>query len=226
MVVVTGTLYCSDGTTIPILNASMSNGTSAEVLTNTAYSVVASSVGTYAAGKTVIASSPIVGTNTVSWAYLLRRGQIIQTYPVGSAGMTNMAYYPLCNSVTLMAGDQLICMPNSASDREAALVCYTSAGNNHIFSVTPSGAATNALTSIITGQSIGDTFQGQTIVKAFLTSVDGIKITSGGGVYVVNDKGVPVGGISATNQQSTPVNYSMCSIPVNLNFSAQLITAS
>lgn len=225
MVVVMGNLVCSDGTNIPILNASMSNGTSAEVKSNAAFSVVATSVGTYAAGKTVVASTPMVGTNSVAWAYLLRRGQVIQTYPCGKAGSAQTGIVPLCNSVTLQAGDAVHAMPNSAADRECTLTAYTASGRNHIFTVTPTGGDTFTLVSIITGQGIGDTFQGETIVKAWASSVDGILITSGGGVVVVNDKGVPVGLLAAQNTQVQSAQYVNCSIPVALNFAAQVITS-
>ncbi len=225
MVVVTGSLICSDGTQIPVLNDGMSNGTSAEVQTNTAFSVVAASVGTYAAGKTVVASTPMVGTNSCSWAYLLRRGQIIQIYPVGGAGSTRAGIYPLLNSVTLLAGDQLICMPVSASDRECTLAAATNQGNMHLFTVTPSGAGTNTLTSIITSNGIGDTFQGQTIVQAWASSVDGIKLTTGGGLAVLNDKGVPVGVIQCTDANAMTPQWVATNIPIALNYAAQAITS-
>jgi len=226
MVVVTGSLICSDGTQIPVLNDSMTNGTSAEVKTNTAFSVVAASVGTYAAGKTVVASTPMMGTNSVSWAYLLRRGQIIQIYPVGGAGAAQKGIYPLLNSVTLLAGDQLMVMPVSASDRECTLAASTSAGNFHLFTVTPSGGATNTLVSIITGNGIGDTFQGQTIVQAWASSVDGIKLTTGGGLAVLNDKGVPVGVIQCTDANSQTPEWIQTNIPIALNYAAQAVTSS
>lgn len=226
MVVVTGSLMCSDGTQIPVLNASMTNGTSAEVKTNAAFSVVASSVGTYAAGKVVVGSTPIMGTNSVSWAYLLRRGEIIQIYNVGGAGAAQNGYYPCLNSVSLIAGDQLMVMPVSAADRECTFATYTNTGSCHLFTATPTGADTFTLTSIITGNGIGDTYQGQVVVKAWASSVDGIKLTTAGGLAVLNDKGVPVGILQCTNANNLTPQWVNVSIPIQLNFAAQVITSS
>lgn len=226
MVVVTGTLFCSDGTEIPVLNASMTNSTSAEVQTNAAFSVVAMSVGTFAQNKTIIASTMMAGSNNVAWAYLLRRGQIMQVYYGGLAGRGSQGRIPTFNQITLEAGDQLHALPVAAATRTISLSCITAQGNSHIFTALPSGAATNTLTSIITGNGIGSTFQGQTIVKAFCSSVDGIKLTSGGGCYVVDDKGTVVGAVQATDTNHLLASPSLVNIPIALNYAGQAITSS
>lgn len=224
-----GTLFCADGTIIPVYKSDLTEGTEEEVKTYDNYSVTAMSVGTYAQGKTVIASSPIMCLNGAAYAYLLRQGKIIQIYPVGvnsSGNVASLASIPTCNAVTLMAGDKLQVMANSATDREAALSVYTNQGVSHIFTVTPSGATTNNMVSILTGNNIGDTLQGQVVTKAWLTSIDGTKIISGAGVMVADDRNTVVGAVSSTDPSLAQVLASPCAIPIGLNYQAQLITAS
>ena len=224
-----GTLFCADGTIIPVYRSDLAEGTEEEVQTYDNYSVTAMSVGTYAQGKTVIASSPIMCKNGAAYAYLLRQGKIIQIYPVGvnsSGNVASLTSIPTCNAVTLMAGDKLMVMANTASDREAALSVYTNQGVSHIFTVTPSGGATNNMVSILTGNNIGDTLQGQVVTKAWLTSIDGTKIISGAGVMVADDRNTVVGSVSSTDPSLARVLASPCAIPIGLNYQAQLITAS
>lgn len=230
---VTGTLFCSDGTEIPLLGAAIAEGTENNLLTSTQsnFTVSASAVGTAYAGKTVVASSPIMGdgdgNTTASYAYILRAGQIINILPVGLAGIVTTSKMALCSSTRLIAGDQVRVMMNAVADRECALSVYTNRGRYHVFSVTPSGAATNELVSILTNQGIGNTLQGETIVKAFATSVDRIKLApSGGGVYVVDDKNNIVGAVLAVAPTTQQPTINPCNIPINLNFQAQAITSA
>ena len=141
---VSGTLFCSDGTEIPLYVAAIAEGTESNLLTSTQsnFTVSAAAVGTAYAGKTVVASSPIMGdgdgNTTASYAYILRAGTIINILPVGLSGIVDMSRIGLCSSTTLMAGDQVRVMMNASSDRECALSVYTNRGECHIFAVTPS----------------------------------------------------------------------------------------
>ena len=100
---------------------------------------------------------------------------------------------------------------------------YTNAGVSRIAVVTPTGGATNSLVDLQTGNSIGDTVQGQTIVKAMSTSVDGSKIETNG-AYVINAKGNVVGAVPMVDPSKMQPMFMDYRIPVDLNFQAQFLT--
>lgn len=217
---VVGNLVCSDGTNIP-LKGELAEGTESSLQTDSVYTITAVDVGNFALGKTVVAGL-VSSDNGIAYCYLLRQGVVEALIPVGIKGVT--ATTPqLCRPVRLQAGDVLKCMNNTAADREAALCVYTASGVSRIFTVTPSGAATNELTDLQTGNSIGSTLEGQRIVKAYFTSVDGSKIETQG-AYVVDALGNVVGSVSTTDPSKYQPVFSNCSIPVNLNFKAQFLT--
>ena len=114
-------------------------------------------------------------------------------------------------------------MNNTAADREAALCVYTRSGVSRIFVVTPTGAATNELVDLQTSNSIGDTLQNETIVKAFCTSVDLSKIETPGAV-VVDSLGNVVGAVPMVSPGPMQPLFNTYSIPINLNFKAQFLT--
>jgi len=230
---VSGTLFCSDGSEIPLYVAAVAEGTETNLTTSTQsnFTVSASAVGTAFSGKTVVASTPIMGdgdgNTSASYAFILRAGQIISILPVGLAGVVGNSRIPLCSSITLIAGDQVRVMMNSSTDRECSLAVYTNRGLYHIFTVTPSSGATNQLVSILTGLGIGDTLQGQTCIKAYCTSIDRVKLApSGMGVYVVSDRNEVVGAVVATSCSNQQVEFNAVSIKIGLNFQAQAITSS
>jgi hypothetical protein len=217
---VCGVLVASDGTNIP-LKAELAEGTESDLTTDTTYTVSAQNIGDYAPGKT-ITSGLVTCDNGVAYAYILRQGLVAAIVPVAVKGVS--AFTPaLCAPFTLQAGDKLRAMNNTAADREGALCVYTASGTSRIFAVTPTGGATNELVDIQTSNSIGDTLQGETCVKAFFTSVDGAKIETPGAV-VVDALGNVVGSVSASDPSKYQALFSSCSIPVNLNFKAQYLT--
>jgi len=220
---VSGWLNCSDGTMIP-LQATLAEGTESNLTTSTTYTVTASNVGDYAPGK-VVTHASIQAQNGIAYAYILRQGVIAALLPVAVKGVAGQAAFPLCANFQLQAGDIVRCMANTASDREAALCVYTNAGVSRIFVVTPSSGTTNEPVDLQTGNGLGDTLQGQTIVKAFLTSVDGNKI-NGGGALALDEKGIPVGGVPNNSPIIAPVYFSECRIPVALNYKWTLVTSS
>lgn len=217
---VTGILNCSDGTKIP-LKSELAEGTESSLQTDSVYTVASVDVGDYAIGKTVV-SGLVTSDNGIAYCYLLRQGVVESLIPVGIKGVTS-ATPELCKPVRLQAGDVLKCMNNTAADREAALCVYTASGVSRIFTVTPTGAATNELVDLQTGNSIGSTLQGQRIVKASFSSVDGSKIETQG-AYVVDALGNVVGSVSTTDPSKYQPMFTPCSIPVNLNFKAQFLT--
>ena len=217
---VNGVLVCSDGTNVP-LKAELAEGTETNLTTDTAYTVTAQNVGDYALGKTVT-SALVTSDNGISYAYILRQGLVATILPVGVKGAAWQAS-PLCAPFRLQAGDIVRVMNNTAADREAALSYYTNRGIYRIAVVTPTGGATNELVDLQTGNSIGDSVQGQTIVKAFCTSVDGSKIETQG-AYVVNAKGNVIGSVPMVSPIVTQAIFQDYRIPVDLNFKAQFLT--
>ena len=195
---VVGNLVCSDGTNIP-LKAEIAEGTESDLTTDTVYTVSAQNVGDYAPGKTVV-SGIVACDNGVAYAYILSQGLVAAIIPIGVKG-TGQFQDALCAPYRLQAGDKVRVMNNTAADREAALCCYTASGTSRIFTVTPTGAATNELVDLQTGNSIGDTLQGQRIVKAFATSVDGSKVETPGAV-VVDNLGNVVGSVGFASPAS------------------------
>ena len=218
---VTGVLVCSDGTNIP-LKAELAEGTESNLTTDTVYTVSAQNVGDYAPGKTVT-SALVSCDNGVGYCYILSQGLVAAIIPWSVKGAVSDGTPALCQPYTLRAGDIIRCMNNSAADREAAMACYTASGVSRIFVVTASGGATNELVDLQTGNSIGDTLQGQRIVKWFGTSVDGNKIETQG-FYVVDALGNVVGSCSATNPIVQQPLFSFAATNIALNFKAQFLT--
>jgi len=217
---VNGVLVCSDGTNVP-LKAELAEGTETNLTTDTAYTVTAQNVGDYALGKTVT-SALVTSDNGISYCYILRQGLVATIIPVGVKGAAWQAS-PLCAPFRLQAGDIVRCMNSTAASRLASLSYYTNRGVYRIATVTPSGGATNELVDLQTGNSIGDSVQGQTIIKAFCTSVDAAKIETQG-TYVVNAKGNVVGSITMPSPIVTQPIFQSYNIPVDLNFKAQFLT--
>ena len=218
---VNGVLVCSDGTNIP-LKAELAEGTESDLTTDTVYTVSAQHVGDYAPGKTVT-SALVSCDNGVGYCYILSQGLVAEIIPWSVKGAVSDGTPALCQPYQLKAGDKIRCMNNSAADREAAMACYTASGISRIFVVTPTGGATNELVDLQTSNSIGDTLQGQRIVKWFGTSVDGNKIETQG-FYVVDALGNVVGSCSATSPIVQQPAFSFASTPVALNYKAQFLT--
>ena len=218
---VCGILVTRSGVNIP-LKAEIAEGTESNLTTDTAYTSLAMEIGDYGLGQTVT-SGLVTADNGIAYAYLLRQGLVAALIPVGIKGSA-FQNSPLCAPITLQAGDIIRVMSNTAADREAALSYYTNRGVSRIAVVTPTGGATNELVDLQTGNSIGDTIQGQTIVRAYCTSVDGSKIETPGAV-VVDALGNVVGSVPMVNPGAgqQPM-MTACRIPVNLNFKAQFLT--
>ena len=225
-VVVEASLMLNTGEVVD-LQTTMAEGTETELLTSTKYAVSAVSLGQFADGKVITQIlQPPTAPNGIAYAYIDRRGEILCVLPVATAGVQDEAKMPLRN-FALQAGDTLRVMANTASDREFAYSVVTNAGVHAIFAATPSGAADTSLTHIKSGQDLGQSLTGQSIITHFATSVDGSKLTSGGGVYILNDKGLPVGGVAATNPANLqPCSSNMGGAAIFLNFIARVTTSS
>ena len=207
------------------MKTTRTEGTAGELLTSTNYSVSAVSIGTYGEGKVItqILQAPS-SPSGIAWAYVNRRGAILCVLPVEVAGVASQPC-PMPLSFVLQAGDTIQVMANTAADREFSYSVITNQGVHAIFSGTPSGAGNTDLTHILSGQGLGSSLTNQTITTHWATSIDAGKIDSGSGVFVLNDRGLPIGGTVATVPQNLqPKPNSMGLATIGLNFVARVIT--
>lgn len=222
-VTVTGYARTMSGTQIPLRVDSQAEGTEFSLTTDTNLTTTAQDIGTYMPAATVT-SLEIFAPNGISYAYILRQGVILAWGSVNVAGVNNQELM-LCQPVQLRPGDTVRCLALAAASRNAALCVYTSSGMSRIFVGTPSGAGTTNLNDLQdSSNSIGDTLQGQVIVKAMFTSVDGSKIVSSGGAWIRNASGQLAGSIPASNPIKVEPMISNCAIPISLNWNATVVT--
>jgi hypothetical protein len=207
------------------LESSLTDGTEGELKVSTDYAVAATSIGQFADGKVITQIiQPVQGATGITYAYLDRRGEILMVLPVSCAGVESQPVMPYSMPV-LQAGDTIRVLCNVADTRTFAYNVITNTGVHAIFTGTPSGAANTALTHIKSGQGLGQSLTGQTIVRHMSTSVDGAKLDSAGGVYILNDRGLPVGGNCATKPQNLqPQMSNMGGASIALNFVARVTT--
>ena len=206
------------------LESTIAEGTESELQVSTRYATQATSLGQYADGKTITKIIvPPSAENLTSYAYIDRRGEIAYVLPVGKQGIYNQQYP--CN-FTLQAGDTVRVLCNTASNRTFAYSVVTSTNVHAIFSGTPSGSGNTDLTHIKSGQSIGQSLTGQSVVAQFATSIDGSKLSTNG-VVILNEQGLPYGACGSTDPADNPVMMQMgVSYPVGLNFIARVTTSS
>jgi uncharacterized membrane protein len=221
-VTVSGNLYCSDGTIIP-LQTDIVEGTETTLQTNGDYTVASQDIGNYAPGKTVT-HGYVLGVNNMSYAYILRQGSIVGLISIGLKGVMNKAPLPLPVPVTLSPGDICRALPSTAASRLCAVYAITGS-SQRIFTVTPSGGATNEPIDLQTSNNLGDTLNNQTITQMMTVSVDGSKI-KGGGVLALNEVGQVIGCNATANPAHVQPRFSMVNIPVALNYTWTLVTAS
>ena len=218
---VVGNLVCSDGTNIP-LKAEIAEDTESDLTTDTVYTVAAQNIGDYAPGKVLVGGS-VQADNGISYAFVLSQGLIAAIIPVSVKGVSQEMPM-LCAQYQLKAGDKVRVLTLDATSRNAAVCTYTAQGVSRIFVATPAGAATQNMLDLQTGNAIGDTLQGQTIVKAFGSSIDGSKIETMG-AYVVDALGNVVGAVPLSDPADNAPSFSMSyNIPVALNFKCQFLT--
>mgnify|MGYP003117574398 CR=1 FL=1 len=207
------------------MKTTRTEGTAGELLTSTDYSVSAVSIGTYGEGKVItqILQAPSA-PNGIAWAYVNRRGAILCVLPVEVAGVASQPC-PMPLSFVLQAGDTIQVLASTAASRFFAYSLITNQGVHAIFGGTPAGAGNTDLTHILSGQSLGSSLTNQAVVTHWATSVDGALLDSGAGVYILNDRGLPIGGTVATKPQNLqPKPNSMGGALIGLNFEARVTT--
>ena len=222
-VTIVGYARTTGGDQIPLRVDSQAEGTEFSLTTDTNLTVTAQDIGTYKPGAT-LTSIEVFAPNGISYAYVLRQGVILAWASVNVAGVNNMEQN-LCVPVQLRPGDTIRVLALTAAARDAALCVYTTQGVARIFTGTPSGSGTTDLTDLQdSSNSIGDTLQGQTIMKAMFTSVDGSKIVSSGGAWIRNASGQLAGVVPASKPSVVEPMISNVMIPIALNWTASVVT--
>ena len=225
------TIALNDGSIVN-MSVAATDGVSIELKTSGTVGagggIAATSIGTYANGKTITHFITPVTATYVQWAYLSRRGEILRILPTGADEQFNesVAIAPL----RLEAGDTIQVLTGAAVAelRQVNYACITASGTNAIFSAQPTTASSGSvsLTHILTGQSIGSTITGQQIVSHFSTGQEGGRY-AGGSMLLVNDRGLPEGSTVVCNPKTQPMRYQQTGLAkVALNWEAQIVLTS
>lgn len=219
---VSGMAQFSDGTSVPLFNDAMAEGTLSELQTSAQYTVTAQSLGNYAPGKTLV-SLYGYAENSAAYLYVLRQGLPIFFGSAGKSGVMSYGNKKFPKTVTLQPGDTVQMLALAAATRTCTFVAHCTDGTQRAFQGTPSGSGVTSLVDTITGNSIGDTLQGKKISFAMALSVDGTKIISGG-VVILNAQGSVVGVLGAGSPIEAQVCFSPFNTSIALNFVAQIQT--
>jgi len=210
---------------IPLGNTAQTEGSLEQIDTDINYTGVSTSAGEYGTtfGPFSVSSAKISAENQMSYAFIRSGGAIKAALPVSKTCIGG-GPYPLPKPVWLAAGDQVVGVANTASDRECALSVCCASGRYACFSVTPSGAAQNELVHVISGQSLGQTLTGETIIAAFATSEGSPEVISGSGVFILDGSDRVVGAVAATDTLTAAAHFQPVRIPVLLNTRAVVQT--
>jgi len=106
-----------------------------------------------------------------------------------------------------------------------SVMVTTASGTNRIFAadVTDSGSTYGELTDVITGNSLGDSLQGERIVKA-MGSCENF-IISPGIVFVDNQNNI-IGTVGAGQPEQAQPQWQSVNIPVQLNYKCKVLTSA
>ena len=226
-VAASGVIIGKNGFVIPLLRTDLAEGSEEAVDTDVNYTVSSQSAGQYAtqSGRGFLAvQSMMTAENQATYAYVLGLGgQIKLALPVAATSAAN-GPEALPYAKTLVSGDSVRMMSNTSTDRQVALTVATKQGNYAIFQNTPTGSGEVELTHVITGQSIGQSLDGQTLSHVFVSAYGHNNIISGGGAYILNGSGSVVGAASAMDSQLGALSWSRVNIPIGLSFQAVVRT--
>ena len=212
------------------LEVTATDGTAANLVTSGTVGagggIAATSIGTYANGKTLTSFiQPVSASGVVAWAYLARRGEILACLPTASSEQSTGAV--AINPIVLQAGDsiQVMCVASTAGLRQVNYNVICNDGTNAIFSVQPGTgtSGSSSLLHVVSGQGLGESLTGRTIRSHWATGSEGARY-AGGSVLAVNDRGLPMGGtycVNTANQVSTPQTQG--GVTVQLNWQAQVV---
>jgi hypothetical protein len=194
--------------------------------------VAATSIGTYADGKSIVAVlqplTPTTDGEVVLFGFISRRGAITAIIPTGGF---ETASEPWACGHQLQAGDTLQIMTaetgGTADDR--VIYCLeTAQGTQAIFSGTPSAVSGTSveLLHVLSGTGLGAAITGQRIMRhwAQCPAPSGLAGTQyNNSVFLVNDRGLPMGGSVIINPALLqPVRNMMGTATPMLNWQVQV----
>ena len=217
-----GSLISSRGSCIPLLNTAQTEASEEEIKTDQNFvgsEQTAGTFGTQQFGGFSLAKAGIVCENDFSYCFVRSAGKIKAALPMGSGIAGGSAALPaqMPYAKSLASGDQVICMANATSDREAAVSVACSNGEYHCFTVTASGSGEHEFVSVLDGQGIGVTLQGRVITHWMSSSGNNdAELTSP--VYLLDGSGVPQGSVSFTSSGgNAAMTWQQTRVPVALN---------
>jgi hypothetical protein len=106
-----------------------------------------------------------------------------------------------------------------------SIACYTNQGQSRIFAVDATdGSSYVSLTDVITGNSLGDSLQGQVITKV-LASVENFCTSPGGIVFIDNQNNV-IGTVQPSQPENQQPEWQHVNIPVALNYTVKATTSA
>ena len=110
------------------------------------------------------------------------------------------------------------------SNTYISVMCYTNQGQSRVFAVdaTESNSTYGELVDVITGNSLGDSLQGQTIVKA-MASCENFLYSPGGIVFTDNQNNC-LGSVGASQVEQSQPQWQPVSINVQLNYKVKALT--
>jgi len=212
------------------LQVTATDGTVAELITSGTVGagggISATSIGTYANGKSITSFiQPISASGQIQYAYLARRGEILRCLPIGSSEQMNHA--SILSGVQLQAGDtiQVLTGLATADLRQVNYNVVCNDGTNAIFTAQPTTASSGSvsLTHILSGQGIGASLTGRRVVSHYATGTEGARY-AGGSLLLVNDRGLPQGGVLVTNVSNQAMrSASSGQATIQLNWQAQVV---
>ena len=220
-----GSLVSTRYQVIPLLNTAQTEGSEEAISTDSNLVGSAQAAGTFATqfpGGFVMAKGGIVAENDMpAYVFVQSAGKIKVALACasglqgGGVGIPASLPYPKA----LAAGDTVVAMAQTTSDRTMGLSVACTNGEYHCFSVTPSGSGSHEFVSVLDGtSSIGTTLAGRTISHWFATSGNNdAELTSG--VYLLDGSGVPVGSIGfCPSSGGVAATFLPCRHPVALNY--------
>jgi len=225
------TIELNDGSIVN-LSSTATDGTATELKTSGTVGagggIAATSIGTYANGKSITNFITPVNSTYIQWAYLSRRGAILRILPIGSSEQFNRSVS--IAPIQLEAGDtiQILTGAATAEVRQVNYSCITASGTNAIFSVQPTTATSGSvsLLHILTNQGIGQSLTGEQIVSHFSNGQEGGRY-AGGSMLLVNDRGLPEGSTNVVNTKNQPMRFQSTGLAkVMLNWQAQVVLTS
>lgn len=111
------------------------------------------------------------------------------------------------------------------SNTTVSVSVFTNRGESRIFTadVTDSGSTYGELSDAITGNSLGDSLQGQTIVKA-MASCENFVISPG--ILFIDNQNNVIGSVGVVQPEQVQPQWESVNIGVALNYTVKVLTSA